>query len=114
MCENKEYSQALPAHPDGQAHCHLGSAPHVHTHKKAVLDRLAKASGHLDSVIRMISQDRDCSEVLIQLAAVRSAINNAGKILLQDHINECITDAVRHNDQQKIDDLNRAIEQFIK
>lgn len=115
MCEKPESGgEALHTHPDGQGHGHESGTPHVHTHKKAVLDRLAKVSGHLDSVIRMIDQDRDCAEVLIQLAAVRSAINNAGKIILQDHITECITDAVRHNDQQKIDELNRAIEQFIK
>ena len=114
MCENEKCSETLHTYPDGQAHCRSGSAPHVHTHKKAVLDRLAKVSGHLDSVIRMIDRDQDCAEVLIQLAAVRAAINNAGKIILQDHINECITDAVRHNDQQKINELNRAIDQFIK
>jgi len=62
----------------------------------------------------MIDDDRDCAEVLIQLAAVRSAINNAGKVILRDHINECITDAVIHNDTEKIDALNKAIEQFIK
>ncbi|NLT63470.1 MAG: metal-sensing transcriptional repressor [Clostridiales bacterium] len=101
-------------HPDGTTHSHDHSIPHVHTNKKAVLDRLAKASGHLESVIRMIDNDRDCAEVLVQLAAVRSAINNAGKVLLQDHIAECITESIRNNDQQKILELNKAIEQFIK
>jgi DNA-binding FrmR family transcriptional regulator len=111
-------------HADGTAHSH-GPAhayetgpghthPHVHANKKAVHDRLAKARGHLDSVIRMIDNDRDCSEVLVQLAAVRSAINNAGKVLLQDHITECITEAIRDDDRQKIADLNKAIEQFMK
>ena len=107
-------------HDDGTAHCHGEESecgcghPHVHTNKKAVHDRLAKAKGHLESVIRMIDDDRDCAEVLVQLAAVRSALNNAGKILLQDHISECITEAVAHNDKQKLTDLNKAIEQFMK
>ncbi|MFB0921339.1 MAG: metal-sensing transcriptional repressor [Oscillospiraceae bacterium] len=108
-------------HADGTAHCHSDEHengctphPHVHTNKKAVHDRLSKAKGHLESVIRMIDDDRDCAEVLVQLAAVRSAINNAGKVLLQDHISECVTEAVIKNDKQKLIDLNKAIEQFIK
>ena len=106
---------SVHVHEDGTVHCHGdGTHPHVHKNKKAVHDRLAKASGHLDSVIRMIGDDRDCAEVLVQLAAVRSAINNAGKILLQDHITECITEAIRNNDQPEIEELNKAIDQFMK
>ncbi len=104
------------AHSHGYEHEHDHSCghPHVHTNKKAVHDRLAKANGHLESVIRMIDNDRDCAEVLVQLAAVRSAINNAGKVLLQDHITECITEAIANDDKQKLVDLNKAIEQFMK
>ncbi len=102
------------SHGDEHEHAHSDSHPHVHTNKKAVHDRLAKANGHLESVIRMIDSDRDCSEVLVQLAAVRSAINNAGKVLLQDHITECITEAITNGDKQKLVDLNKAIEQFMK
>ncbi len=101
-------------HEEGVPHTHDGAHPHVHKNKKAVHDRLAKASGHLDSVIRMIDDDRDCAEVLVQLAAVRSAINNAGKILLEDHITECITEAIRNNDRGEIEKLNKAIDQFMK
>lgn len=99
---------------DHGAHSHDPNHPHVHSNKKAVLARLSRADGHLQSVMRMIDDDRDCAEVLIQLAAVRSAINNAGKVILHDHINECLTEAVVHGDVGKIDELNKAIEQFIK
>lgn len=104
-------------HMDGTVHSHSHEScchPHVHTNKKAVIDRLSKAKGHLESVISMIDNDKDCAEVLIQIAAVRSAINNAGKVLLQHHISECVTEAVEHHDQIKIDELNKAIERFIK
>lgn len=105
---------SVHTHENGVTHTHDGTHPHVHKNKKAVHDRLAKASGHLDSVIRMIDDDRDCAEVLVQLAAVRSAINNAGKVLLQDHITECITEAIRNNDWGEIEKLNKAIDQFMK
>jgi len=85
--KEKEVADAH-AHEEGaHSHSHSPGVPHghVHTNKKAILHRLAKAGGHLESVMRMIENDKDCAEVLVQLAAVRSAINNAGKVLLQDH-----------------------------
>ena len=61
-------------------HCHSGEGhthahPHTHTQTKAVINRLARAIGHLESVKRMVEDGRDCAEVLIQLAAVRSALD---------------------------------------
>lgn len=78
------------------------------------MNRLARAIGHLESIRRMVEDGRDCSEVLIQLSAVKAAINNTGKIILQDHITHCIVDAVEHGDEQAIEDLNKAIDQFMK
>ena len=62
----------------------------------------------------MIENDRDCSEVLIQIAAVRSAINNIGKIILEDHISHCVVDAIETGDKQVLADLNEAINKFVK
>ena len=89
---------------------------HVHSHAqtKAVLNRIAKAIGHLEAISHMIEEGRDCSEVLIQIAAVRSAINNTGKVILQDHINHCIVEAVENGDEKALVDLNKAIEMFVK
>lgn len=100
-------------HDHEHDHDHCGH-PHVHSNKKAIIGRLKRASGHLEAVVRMVDDDRDCAEVLIQLAAVRNALNNAGKVLLQDHIKECITEAIIEGDEQKIDELNKAIAQFMK
>ena len=98
-------------------HTHTdGEQPHGHVHEntQAVLNRLSRAIGHLESVRRMVESGRDCSEVLIQIAAVRSAINNIGKVILQDHIQHCIVDAVEHDDEQAIDALCQAIDKFVK
>jgi DNA-binding FrmR family transcriptional regulator len=62
----------------------------------------------------MVEDGRDCSEVLMQLAAVRSALNSTAKIILKDHIGHCIVDAVESNDLATIENLNQAIEQFLK
>ena len=87
---------------------------HSHEQTKAVLNRLSRAIGHLESIKRMVEDGRDCSEVLIQLSAVKSAINNTGKIILQDHIEHCIVDAVEHGDRDAIKELERAIDRFMK
>lgn len=87
---------------------------HSHAQTKAVLNRLSRAIGHLESIKRMVEDGRDCSEVLIQLSAVKAAINNTGKVILQDHIEHCIVDAVESGDKEALDELNKAIDRFIK
>lgn len=100
---------------EGIEHTH-GPHGHVHSHAqtKAVLNRLSRAIGHLESIKRMVESGRDCTEVLIQLSAVKSAINNTGKIILQDHIEHCIVDAVEHGDREAIKELEKAIDRFMK
>ena len=97
-------------------HDHSSTHPHHHSHAqtKAVLNRLSRAIGHMESIKRMVEDGRDCSEVLIQLSAVKSAINNTGKIILQDHIEHCIVDAVEHGDREAIKELEKAIDRFMK
>ena len=94
----------------GIAHNHN----HVHENQKAVLNRLARAAGHLEKVRRMVEQGYDCSEVLVQLAAVRSALDNTGKVILKDHIRHCMVDAVAAGDENAVDDLCEAVEKFMK
>jgi CsoR family transcriptional regulator, copper-sensing transcriptional repressor len=99
-----------------EQHEHPHEHPHVHTHQntKAVINRLARASGHLESVKRMVEDGKDCSDVLIQLSAVIAALNNTGKVILKDHIAHCIVDAVETGDQSAIENLNKAIDGLIK
>ena len=87
---------------------------HQHKHTKAVLDRLARAIGHLSSVRCMVEQGRDCSEVLIQLAAVRSAISKTCEVIIKDHLEHCIVDAINTGDSEALDELNRAVEMLMK
>ena len=95
-------------------HAHADGHGHVHENTQAVLNRLSRAIGHLESVRKMVENGRDCSEVLIQIAAVRAAITNIGKVILQDHIQHCIVDAVEHDDENALDALCQAIDKFVK
>lgn len=103
---------------DGEEITHSHSDEHEHTHShqntKAVLARLSRASGHLNSVKRMVEEGKDCSEVLIQLSAVIAALNNTGKVILKDHLEHCIVDAVESGDNKAIENFNKAIDSFIK
>ena len=106
-------------HEHDHAYMHAHGIPHTHGHvhsheqTKAVLNRLSRAIGHLQSVRTMVEEGRDCTEVLIQIAAVRSAIDNTGKLILQDHLKHCIVDAAVEGDQQAIEDLCHAIDKFM-
>lgn len=114
--ENHDH-EYLHAHGISHTHGNHGHGhghTHSHEHTKAVLNRLSRAIGHLQSVRNMVEEGRDCSEVLIQIAAVRSAIDNTGKLILQDHLKHCIVDAAAEGDQQAIDDLCQAIDKYMK
>ena len=85
-----------------------------HENTQVVLNRLARAIGHLQAVRQMVADGKDCASVLIQLAAVRSALTSPGQIILKDHIDHCIIDAVKTGDQEAVADLEKAIEKLIK
>ena len=87
---------------------------HQHTNTKDVLNRLSRAIGHLESVRRMVEDGRDCSDVLVQLAAVRAALSATSRIILKDHLEHCIVHAVESNDQTAIEELEHAIDKLIR
>ena len=115
MSENKENHVHVLEDGTVITHSH-GEHGHHHSHAqtKAVLNRLSRAIGHLESIRKMVENGRDCSEVLIQLSAVRAAINNTGKVILQDHIQHCLVDAIATGDMEAIEELNKAIDRFVK
>ena len=98
----------------GHTHAHTHGGGHTHQNTKAVVNRLARAIGHLEKVKSMVEEGYDCSEVLVQLSAVRSALTGTGKLILKDHMEHCIVDAVQCGDMEAVAELTRAIDQFIK
>ena len=106
------------SHDHDEAHDHSHAHNHSHTHDpqqtRAIINRLKRSIGHLDKVRRMVEDGEDCADVLIQLSAVKSEINNTGKLILKQHMEHCIVEAVRENDQTSIDKMNEAIDRFMK
>lgn len=87
---------------------------HNHPQSKEVINRMARIVGHTQAIKRMYEEGTECSDILIQIAAVRSALNNVGRLILDDHINHCILAAVEDNDKEAIKKLSDAIDKFIK
>ena len=104
-----------PEHMHSHEHGHDHSHGHTHTHTqtKAVINRLARAIGHLESVKSMVENGRDCTEVLIQLAAVRSALSSTAKVILKDHLEHCISED-GGNSEEQLKALNDAIDKFMQ
>jgi CsoR family transcriptional regulator, copper-sensing transcriptional repressor len=88
---------------------------HVHKNRKQVINRLAKIEGHVRSIKEMTQDGRDCPDILLQIAAVRKALDNAAKIILADHMEGCLVDAVRNGEEEKVlEDIKKALENFIR
>ncbi|WP_410514660.1 metal-sensing transcriptional repressor [Paenibacillus sp. BR2-3] len=88
---------------------------HEHKYRKQIINRLARIEGHMRSVKEMAVNGRDCSDIRLQIAAVRKALDNAAKLLLKDHLESCVVDAVHRGDQDKVlADLNKALDNYIR
>lgn len=118
LCHEGGHGEAGHAggHSHDHEHDHVHDHSHTHTHQntRQVLNRLSRITGHLNAVKTMVETGRDCSEVLIQLAAVQSALNGVCQVILEDHIDHCIVDAVQTGDLAAIEELNKAIKTLMK
>ena len=88
----------------------------AHTHiNRNVLNRLARIEGQVKSLRAMVESGRDCSDVLIQVAAARAALDQAGRLILEDHMEHCILEAVEEGrGQEALNDLREALKRYIK
>ena len=91
-----------------------GGQVYNHAYEKKVINRLARATGHLKSISGMVERGDDCSEILIQLAAVRSEINGVCSAILKEHIDDCLVNAALTGDMQAVGKLETAIATLMK
>lgn len=88
---------------------------YIHQSHPNIIKRLKRANGHLDSVIDMIESGKPCLELAQQLHAVEKAIQQAKRVLVQDHIEHCLDDALGslEPDQQRHVDEFKAIARYL-
>ena len=83
------------------------------TETQNILTRLKTVRGHIAGVERMIEEDKSCEDILLQLVAVRSAVQKVSTIVAQHYTSACLADALdKGEDRQEV--LNRAIETLMK
>ena len=74
---------------------------HSHRQTKAILNRLSRIEGHVRSIKTMVEEERDCADILVQIAAVRSAVSQVGRVVLEDHVESCLLDAAQSGDAEE-------------
>jgi hypothetical protein NreA len=80
----------------GGSSCPLDTREAItHQHHPEIVKRLKRADGHLKTIIRMIEDGRSCVQLAQQLQAVESAIMNAKKALIHDHIDHCLDQSLK-------------------
>lgn len=83
--------------------------------EKALKNRLSRIQGQLDGVKRMLEEHESCDEILVQLAAVKSAVNGAARQLLEGHMETCVLESVRSGEgEEAFRSLKGALARFLK
>lgn len=83
--------------------------------REDILNRLRRIEGQVKGIQKMIEQDKYCTDILTQVAAVRAAINKVGSILLEKHSINCIQNAASEKDREKaLDELAKTVQTFMK
>lgn len=93
-----------------------GVSPHVHDEKslRQIVNRLSRIEGHIRGIKTMVTESRPCPEVLVQIAAVRGALDRVARIILDEHLTECIGRAAQEgNIEAEIDQLKAALDRFL-
>jgi DNA-binding FrmR family transcriptional regulator len=79
-----------------------------------IAKRLARLSGHAASLKRFWEEGRECEEMLTQISAVRSALDEVGKLVLNHHIERCVVEAIKEGDAEKsIKELKKALDRLV-
>ncbi|MBO2521053.1 MAG: metal-sensitive transcriptional regulator [Clostridia bacterium] len=83
--------------------------------KAKLLGRLKRIEGQVRGISRMIEEDKYCVDILVQIAAVKAALNKVGLVLLEDHTRGCVTRAIQNAEgDAAIDELMDVLMRFIR
>jgi DNA-binding FrmR family transcriptional regulator len=93
----------------------MAETGHRHKQTRAVINRLSRIEGHVRSIKTMVEEERDCADILVQIAAVRSAVSQVGRVVLEDHVESCLLTAAADGAAEKEwTDLQKAFKVFLK
>ena len=102
-----------PIHPHEHGR-HIHSHVHSEESLKRIVNRLSRIEGHIRGIKTMVQESRPCPDVLVQVAAVRGALDRVARIILDEHLTECISRAAAEgNIDAEIADLKAALDRFL-
>ncbi|WP_204139831.1 metal-sensitive transcriptional regulator [Halomicronema sp. CCY15110] len=107
-----EQSPSLHRHGDGSAITHQ----HVHNPEslQRIINRLARIEGQVRGIQTMIRNQRACPDVLVQIVSVRAALGRVARIILDEHLSDCLTRAAEEgNIQEELEQLKAALDRFL-
>jgi len=102
----------------GHVHEKVSAHTHAHVHSeeslRSIVNRLSRIEGHIRGIKTMVQENRDCPEVLTQVAAVRGALDRVARMILDEHLTECIARAAQEgNLEGEIEELKKALDRFL-
>lgn len=92
--------------------CHQKNTPRSEEFQKDITRRLNRAVGQMNGVKVMIDENRYCGDVLVQLAAVESALRSVSTMILQDHLETCVVEEIQQGNTAVIDELMHLVKKF--
>lgn len=105
-------------HTEHHHHHGKGVSQHRHVHDeeslRRIVNRLSRIEGHIRGIKTMVQESRPCPEVLVQIAAVRGALDRVARIILDEHLTECVARAAEEgNIDVEIEELKAALDRFL-
>lgn len=86
----------------------------IHKKNEDIIKRLSKVEGHVRGIAKMVQEDKDCPSILLQIAAVRSALSKISQIMLEDHIETCVAKAIKEGrGEAAVQELKEALARLI-
>lgn len=119
IAQQAEHSQHHDIDHEHKDHTHgTGEPAHAHVHSeeslRRIANRLSRIEGHVRGIKTMVQQNSPCPDVLLQIAAVRGALDKVARIVLDEHLTECIARAAQEgNIDVEIKQLKAALDRFL-
>ena len=109
-------SSQHPNHSEAHSLDHSHGHFHVHSEEslKRIVNRLSRVEGHIRGIKTMVQESRPCPDVLVQIAAVRGALDRIARLILDEHLDECVSRAAQEgNIEEELDALKTALDRFL-
>lgn len=83
--------------------------------KEDILNRMKKIEGQAKGIQKMIEEDKCCGDIMVQISAIRSAINKVGGLIMDRYIKECLKKSLKdENSDKSIEEIIETIVRYVK